>query len=322
MKILTPFLCVFLAACGPSDKSFVSIGTGSQTGVYYPAGNNIKKIVEAVPGNTLNISVAASGGSVENINNVLQKSVTFGIAQADRQFQAFKGLANWENDPKQDLRFVFSLHPEVVTLVAAADSGIETVADLAGKRVNLGSPGSGHRGNAEAILKTAGISLDDLKAESMNVSECAQKLQDGLIDAYFYTVGHPAGSITEATTGRRNVRFVPIANMGDLIASAPYYTETQVPVERYEQALQEGEVPSIGMLTTVVTHADTPEDIVYTLVKALFENLDSLRQQHPALQGLTATGMLRGGQAPLHPGALKYYLEAGLIEKPPPSPSP
>lgn len=320
MKSWCPLLFLFLAACGNSDKTFVSIGTGSQTGVYYPAGNAIKKIVEAAPGHDLNISVAASGGSVENINNVLQKSVTFGVAQADRQFQAHHGLSNWEGDPAEDLRFVFSLHPEVVTLVAAVDSGIASIGDLKGKRVNLGSPGSGHRGNAEAILKTAGISLDELRAESMSAGECAQKLQDGFLDAYFYTVGHPAGAITEATTGRRKVRFVPIEGMDSLIASAPYYTRTFVPVEKYEQAVQEGKVPSIGMLTTVVTHADTPEETVYALVKALFENLDDLRAQHPALGGLTAEGMLLGGQAPLHPGALKYYLEAGLIAPPPDAP--
>lgn len=314
MKVFASFLCLLLAACGSSDKTFVSIGTGSQTGVYYPAGNAIKKIVESVPDNTLRVSVAASGGSVENINNVLQGSLTFGVAQADRQFQAFHGLSNWEDAPAEELRFLFSLHPEVVTLIAAADSGIETIEDLRGKRVNLGGPGSGHRGNAEAILETAGIPLDALQAESMHVGECAGKLQDGLLDAYFYTVGHPNGSITEATTGRRKVRFVPIENMDKLIAAAPYYSKARVPAKRYEQAIQEGEVPSIGMLTTVVTHADIPENTVYTLVKAVFENLDDLRKQHPALQALTAEDMLRGGHAPLHPGALKYYLEAGLIE--------
>jgi TRAP transporter TAXI family solute receptor len=305
--------CGLLAGCGSSDKTFISIGTGGQTGVYYPTGNAIKRIVESTPGHRLHLSVAASGGSVENINNVIRQSVTFGVAQADRQFQAFQGEGNWENNPQTDLRFVFSLHPEVVTLVAAADSGITSVQNLRGKRVNLGSPGSGHRGNATAILATAGIPLDDLQAESLQAAECAQKLQDGVIDAYFYTVGHPAGSITESTTGRRKVRFVPINQMETLLQAAPYYTATRVPVELYPQAVQEGEVPSIGMLTTVVTHADTSDETVYTFVKAVFERLDDLRPQHPALQSLTPEGMLRGEHAPLHPGAKRYYQEAGLL---------
>ncbi|MGA0369407.1 MAG: TAXI family TRAP transporter solute-binding subunit, partial [Kiritimatiellia bacterium] len=238
----------------------------------------------------------------------------FGIAQSDRQFQAYHGLSNWQGDPQSELRFVFSLHPEVITLIAAADSGIETVADLKGKRVNLGSPGSGHRGNALAILQTAGLDPEtDLQAESLTVAECAAMLQDNRIDAYFFTVGHPNGSITEASTGRRKVRFVPITGMEPLLADAPYYAVTRVPAELYPQAVQVGEVSSIGMLTTLVTRSDTPDEIVYAVVKAVFEQLDTLRIQHPALQGLTPEGMLKGGNAPLHPGAEKYFREAGLL---------
>ncbi len=317
--ITVVLLSLLLTGCG-SDKTFVSIGTGSPTGVYFPAGNAIKKSVEAAEGNTLRISVANTGGSVENINNIMNQSMTFGFAQADRQYQAFNGEANWEGEPQESLRFVFSLHPEVVTLIAASDAGITSVADLTGKRVNIGSPGSGQRGNAEAILNTAGIPLDDIQAESMSAGECASKLQDGLLDAYFYTVGHPNGSITEVTTGRRAVQFIPITGMETLIASAPYYTATTVPIDLYDRVKQEGPVPTIGMLTTVVTHLDTPEETVYQLVKEVFENLDALRAQHPALQKLTPEGMLKGGHAPLHPGALKYYLEAGLVDPAPSGP--
>lgn len=316
MKVLTVCLSLFLlCSCGNSQRSiFVSIGTGSQTLVYYPVGGAIKKLVEDVPDNTLNVSVKASRGSVQNINDVMNGSVTFGIAQSDRQFQAYNGLETWEGKPQKNLRFVFSLHPEVVTLMAADDSGIRSVADLRGKSVNLGSPGSGHRGNALAVLKAAGLDPDkDMHAESLTVGECAGMIQDNRIDAYFITVGHPNGSITEATTGRRKVRFIPITGMEKLIETSPYYATTRVPAELYPQAVQDGEVPSIGMLTTLVTRTDTPEDIVYTLVKAVFENLDELKEQHPALQGLTQEGMLKGGNAPLHPGAEKYYREAGLL---------
>jgi uncharacterized protein len=315
-KILSLSLTVLLSACGNSQpRTFISIGTGSQTGVYYPVGGAIKKLVEDAPENTLNVSAKASLGSVQNIQDVMNGSVTFGIAQSDRQFQAYNGLDNWEGDPQSELRFVFSLHPEVITLIAADDSGIRSLADLKGKRVNLGSPGSGHRGNAEAILASLGINPDEeMHAESLTVGECASRIQDNQLDAYFYTVGHPNGSITEASTGRRKVRFVPITGMEKLIADAPYYAVTRVPVERYPQAVQDGEVPSVGMLTTLITRSDTPDEIVYALVKAVFENLDALKLQHPALQGLTPEGMLLGGNAPFHPGAEKYYREAGLLK--------
>ncbi|WFB34899.1 TAXI family TRAP transporter solute-binding subunit [Kiritimatiellota bacterium B12222] len=312
--ILAALTLLFLSSCGNSQR-FISIGTGSQTGVYYPVGGAIKQLVEDAPGNTLNVSAKASLGSVQNINDVMNGSITFGIAQSDRQYQAYNGLSNWNGDPQTDLRFVFSLHPEVITLIAAEDSGIVTAADLKGKRINLGSPGSGHRGNAIAILETLGIDPDeDIQAESLTIKECASMIQDNRIDAYFFTVGHPNGSITEATTGRRKVRFIPITGMESLIETSPFYAETQFPVKLYPQAIQTGEVESIGMLTTLVTRSDTPDDIVYAVVKAVFENLDSLKEQHPALQGLTPEGMLKGGNAPLHPGAEKYYQEVGLLE--------
>lgn len=284
------------------------------TGVYYPVGGAIKKLVEDVEGNALRVSAKASLGSVQNINDVMNGSITFGIAQSDRQFQAFAGLSNWDGKPQTELRFVFSLHPEVITLIAAEDSGITSVADLKGKRVNLGSPGSGDRGNALAILAAAELDPEeDLQAQSLTVAECASRIQDNQIDAYFFTVGHPNGSITEATTGRRKVRFVPVTGMEKLIEDSPYYATTRVPVDLYPQAVAHGEIETIGMLTTLVTRSDTPDDIVYTLVKAVFENLDTLKIQHPALQGLTPEGMLKGGNAPLHPGAEKYYREAGLL---------
>lgn len=303
-----------MAACGgSSSRTFVSIGTGSQTGVYYPVGGAIKQLVEEAAGSSLSVSAKASRGSVQNINDVLSGAATFGIAQADRQYQAVHGLTNWQGEPQEELRFVFSLHPEVVTLIAATDSGIATLKDLAGTRVNLGSPGSGHRGNALAILAAAGLDSEtDLQAESLTVGECASMLQDNRIDAYFYTVGHPNGSITEASTGRRTVRFVPVTGMDALIEASPFYTTTRVPTEFYERA-EQGDVESIGMLTTFVTRAAVEDETVYTLVKAVFENLDLLRQQHPALSSLTPEGMLQGAHAPLHPGAERYYREAGLL---------
>lgn len=316
MKLFTLLLSLFLVcSCGNSERSiFISIGTGSQTGVYYPVGGALKKLVEDAPENSLKVSAKASRGSVQNINDVMNGSITFGIAQSDRQFQAVQGLSNWEGEPQAQLRFVFSLHPEVITLIAAEDSGITSISDLEGKRVNLGSPGSGHRGNAMDILNAAGLDPnEDIQAESLTVGECAGMIQDNRIDAYFYTVGHPNGSITEASTGRRKVRFVPITGMEKLIEDAPYYAQTTVPVELYPQAVQEGNVPSIGMLTTLVTRSDTPDEIVYALVKAVFEDLETLKIQHPALQGLTPEGMLKGGNAPLHPGAEKYFREAGLL---------
>jgi TRAP transporter TAXI family solute receptor len=256
---------------------------------------------------------------VFNINAVMSGDLDFGIAQSDLQYQAVKGLGDWEEKgPQSELRAVCSLHPEAVTLVAAVDAGIETLDDLIGKRVNIGNPGSGQRANSIDVLTSAGIDWrEDIRAEGLKASECASMLQDGRIDAFFYTVGHPAGAITEATAGRRKVRIVPITGMEALLESAPYYAETVIPVALYPNAANTEDVPTIGVLTTLVTSADVPADVVHTLTRALFENLDEFKEQHPAFAGLTAEGMLKGLTAPLHEGAMRYYLEAGLIEDDP-----
>lgn len=305
-----------LVACSQSTDTFVSIGTGSQSGVYYPVGNAIRTIVEGQEGGTVRVTVQSTAGSVYNLNKLMDGDLDFGIAQADRQFQAFNGKdqAEWEGKPHTQLRSVFSLHPEIVTLVAADDSGIRTVADLAGKRVNIGSPGSGQRGNAEDVLRAAGLSIDDLQAETFKIGECASMLQDGRIDAYFYTVGHPNGSLLEATNGSRKVRFVPITGMEALLKERPYYVVAKLPVESYPKAVQDGEVVSIGMGTTFNTRADVAEDVVYQVVKAVFTDFENFQKQHPALGGLSKEGMLKGLNAPLHPGAEKYYKEAGLLK--------
>ena len=309
-----------LTGCGDSSgnkkkTAFVSIGTGSETGVYYPAGGAIAEIVNqstAIHG--VKASAQTSKGSVDNINSVLAGNIQFGIAQSDAQFNAVQGLAAWESNPQSGLRSIFSLHPEAVTLVAAVDSGINTLADLKGKRVNLGEPGSGTRGNAEAVLKTAGIALSDLAAaESLNAREAPRVLQDNRIDAFFYTVGHPAGAIKEATSGTRALKFISITGMDDLLKQYPYFRKTTINKEFYPKAQGEN-AETFGFITTVVTSADVSEDVVYNVVKSVFENLDAYKSKHPALKNLKAEEMVKGGTAQLHPGAERYFKEAGLVQ--------
>jgi hypothetical protein len=306
-----------LGGCKKAEHA--RIGTGSQTGVYYPAGGAIAKRVHATNGDHgIKVSVLVTGGSVYNINAVLSGDLEFGICQPDRQFQACNGLAEWsERGPQDDLRAVCSLHREIVTLVCADDTGAKTLDDLKGLKVNIGNPGSGQRGNALAIFQAVGIDPEkDIQAESLKPAESAQMLQDGKIDAFFYTVGHPNGAIKEATAGqRRTVRFIPITGMDKLLADAPYYTPAAIRVgELYPKAVHDAnEVMSIGMPATLVTSARVPEEMVYVVTKALFEGLEEFRQAHPAFADLTPEGMLQGHTAPFHDGAKKYFQEAGLM---------
>ncbi len=296
---------------------FVTVGTGGITGVYYPTGGAISKMINKKRKKYgIRCTVESTAGSVFNVNAVMAGDLDFGIVQSDRQYQAIHGMAEWKAaGPQKDLRAVFSIHPEAVTLVAAEDAGIKTIKDLRGKRVNIGNPGSGQRQNSIDALSAAGIDYKkDLHAEQVKASEAAGLLQDGRIDAFFYTVGHPSGAIKEATAGNRKVGIVPITDTTTLLDRYPYYAPAAIPVKFYPGAINDKDVPTFGVKATFVTSSKVPDEIVYAITKEVFENLDQFKKLHPAYEVLTAKGMLQGLSAPIHPGAMKYYREKGLLK--------
>jgi uncharacterized protein len=319
---------LFLASCGcspdpvagavvaaPPKTIFVQFGTGGETGVYYPVGGAIAALVNETTQDTgLRAAHEPTKGSVYNINNVLSGGLQFGLAQSDRQYQAVKGEAEWKDKPQADLRFVCSLHPEVITVVAEAS--ITSMDELKGRRVNIGDPGSGQRQNAIDLLQSLGIDPDkDIVPEGIKAAEAARVLQDGRIDAFFYTVGHPNGAISEVAAGTRKIRLLPVLGGDALLARYPFYARVEIPAGTYPDAVDGAKaVPSIGMLTTLVTSATVAEPTVYAVTRAIFTGLDRLRAAHPALRGLTAEAMLSGRTAPFHPGAERYLREAGLLK--------
>ena len=299
-----------------AKTTFVTIGTGGITGVYYPTGGAIARIVNKkrkVYG--IRCTVESTGGSVFNVNAIMAGDLEFGVVQSDRQFQAIKGMAEWEDKgPQKDLRAVFTIHPESITLVAADDAGIKSINDLRGKRVNIGNPGSGQRQNSIDALDNAGINFEaDLKAEGVKAAEAPGLLQDGRIDAFFYTVGHPSGAIKEATAGRRKVHFVPITGVEKLLSKYPYYAKAQIPIKLYPGATNQSDVDTFGVKATFVTSAKVPDRVVYAVTKEVFDNFEAFKKLHPAYEVLTKENMLEGMSAPIHPGAMKYYKEAGLM---------
>ena len=325
LTILTIALVVGLALTMggmPADvqakTTFVTIGTGGITGVYYPTGGAIAKMVNAKRKEYgIRATVESTGGSVFNVNAIMSGDLEFGVVQSDRQYQAINGEegSEWAGNPQPDLRAVFSIHPESVTLIASVESGVKTIMDLKGKRVNIGNPGSGQLGNSKDALEAVGINYEtDLNAEFVKAAEAPGLLQDGRIDAFFYTVGHPNGAIKEATAGATKVRFVPIEGPGidELITKKPYYAKSVVPVDQYPTAVNDADVPTFGVKATFVTSAKVSEDVVYAITKEVFENFESFKKLHPAYAVLTKEGMLAGLSAPIHPGAMKYFKEAGL----------
>ena len=302
--------------CARAKSTFVTIGTGGITGVYYPTGGAIAKMVNRTK-KTHNIRavVESTAGSVFNIDAIVAGRIEFGLVQSDRQFQAINGLAEWKDrGPQTTLRSVFSIHPEAVTLIAAADSGIKNIRDLKGKHVNIGNPGSGQRQNAIDALNAAGVDYKkDLSVESFRAIDAPGMLQDKQIDAFFYTVGHPSGAIKEATSGARKVIIADITHVDALLKDFPYYSKTVIPIKLYPGAVNTKDIQTIGVKATLVTSANVPDEVVYSLTKAVFENFDDFKKLHPAYSSLTKESMLTSLSAPMHPGAIQYFKEAGLL---------
>jgi len=238
-----------------------------------------------------------------------------GVAQSDWQYHAYNGTSKFEEaGPNKELRAVFSVHPEPFTVVARKDSGIKTFDDLKGKRVNIGNPGSGQRGTMEVVMATKGWTNDDFTLVSeLKAAEQSQALCDNKIDAMIYTVGHPNGSIKEATTSCDTVLVsVSGPEIDKLVADNAYYRKAVIPGGMYTGSPDD--VSTFGVAATFVSSTNTPEGTVYQVVKAVFDNFDDFRKLHPAFGHLTKEEMTKDGlSAPLHDGAAKYYKEAGLM---------
>jgi len=323
MKKLFLALCLGAAATLGSgaaiaaEQQFISIGTGGVTGVYYPTGGAICRLVNKNrKEHGIRCSVESTGGSVYNINTIRAGELEFGVAQSDWQFHAYHGTSKFEEKGAfEKLRAVFSVHPEPFTVVARADAGIKNFEDLKGKRVNIGNPGSGQRGTMDVVLEAMGWTTGDFAAASeLKAAEQSQALCDNNIDAMIYTVGHPSGSIQEATTACDSVLVnVTGPAIDKLIADNAYYRTATIPGGMYRG--NDADTTTFGVGATFVTSADVSEDVVYEVVKAVFENFDAFKKLHPAFANLKPEEMAQDGlSAPLHPGAEKYYKEAGILK--------
>lgn len=298
-----------------ADESFVTIGTGGQTGVYYVVGQSICRLVNrGAAQHGIKCTAPSTGGSIDNINAIKNGDRQMGVAQSDWQFHAYNGSAKFEGDKYEKLRAVFSVHGEPFTVVARGDASIKTFEDLKGKRVNIGNPGSGQRATMDVVLNAMGWSVDDFAlASELKSAEQAGALGDNKIDAMVFTVGHPAGSIQEATTTTEaNIVAVDNAAIAKLVADNPYYAKATIPGGMYKGT--DSDVATFGVKATFVSSSDVPEETIYQVVKAVFDNFDRFKKLHPAFADLKEEDMIKGGlSAPLHDGAVKYYKERGWM---------
>lgn len=293
---------------------FVTIGTGGVTGTYYPTGGAICRLVNKYKKETkIRCSVESTGGSVYNINTIKNGELDFGIAQSDVVYQASNGTGKFEGKTVKKLKSVMAIYPELLTLVTRKDSNINTIADVKGKRINLGNPGSGNEATALTLFDASGIKKSDLKfAGALKASEMPDALRDNKIDGYFYMVGHPTANIKDATNSV-DVKITPLKgdNIDALIKKYPYFAKADVPAGMYKG--NPDAIPTFGVKAVLVTSDDVSEKAVYTTVKAILENFDKFKKLHPAYNNITKESLLDGLSAPLHEGAKKYFKEAGLL---------
>ena len=299
-----------------AEQTFVTIGTGGVTGVYYPTGGAICRLVNKKrKEHGIRCSTESTGGSVFNLNTIRAGDLDMGVAQSDWQYHAYHGSSKFKDKgANRELRAIFSVHPEPFTVVARADSGIRNFGDLKGKRVNVGNPGSGQRGTMEVLMEASGWKMSDFAlASELKSSEQSMALCDNKIDAMVFTVGHPSGSIKEATTSCDSVLVNVTGSAVDmLVAENDFYRTATIPGGMYSGNVNDTKTFGVG--ATFVTSTRTPEDVIYQVVKAVFENFDSFRKFHPAFRNLDKRQMIKDGlSAPLHAGAVKYYKEAGLM---------
>jgi TRAP transporter TAXI family solute receptor len=315
---LTSVLLATLAAGivpAQSQQQFISIGTGGVTGVYYPTGGAICRLVNKNrKEHGIRCSAESTGGSIYNINTIRAGELEFGVAQSDWQYHAYHGTSKFENQGKfEGLRAVFSVHPEPVTIIAHDDSGISNITDFKGKRVNIGNPGSGQRGTWEAIEAALGWERSDLKlAAEMKSAETGQAVCDRKIDAYFWLVGHPS-ALTQESLSTCDAHLVNATGdaIDKLVADNSFYRTATIPAGMYNN---ESEITTFGVGATFVSRADVPDEVVYVVVKAVFDNFDNFKKLHPAFGNLKPEEMISDSlSAPLHDGAAKYYKERGWM---------
>lgn len=299
------------------QTKFVTIGTGGVTGVYYAAGGAICRLVNKDrTKHGLRCSVESTGGSVFNANAIRAGELDMGVVQSDVQYSAVKGEGQFKAaGPSGDLRAMFSMHPEPMTVVVRKELNAQSLTDLKGKRFNIGNPGSGHRSGADDLLAAFGMKTSDLGlASELKADEHGPALCDGKIDGFVFAVGHPSANIQDPTTAC-GAKLLTLQGDGvnKLVAQHSYLAKATIAGGTYPNNPQA--THTYGVLATFVTSAKTPPDTVYAVVKQVFDNFDDFKKLHPALAHLKPEEMVANGlTAPLHEGAARYFKEKGWLK--------
>jgi len=292
----------------PAEMQYCTIGTGGVNGVYYPVGTEISTIINSYSENSRLKAIAKTSynASEFNIIDVLNKDLTCGISQADDLFDAYR-----KHPEGKQLRALFTLHTEAVTLLATQKSRIKSYKDLKGKRVRTGTSSNSNQ-DIKKILEAEGVTFSDLKQVNAKSVLCPNLIQKGIIDAYLFTVGHPNDNTAYALSGKNKVNIIPLSQQAiiKLLKKYPYYSRVSILLSSY--LLSAKKIDTVGVKATFFTSKDADDKEIYNITKEIFTNLDRLIASNPALQSLKKKDMVKDILIPIHKGALRYYKEVGL----------
>ena len=299
-----------------AQQKFVTIGTGGVTGVYYVAGGAICRLMNKERAkHGIRCSVESTAASVYNVNTIKAGELDFGVAQSDVEYNAVKGLAQFkEGGPHTELRAVFSVFPEALMVASRKEANVKKFEDFKGKRFNVGNPGSGTRATIDMLMAASGMKNADFTLTSeLKPDEHGAALCDNKIDGFSFVVASPAANIQDPTTtcGAKLVNITGPA-VDKLVKENPYFAYATIPGGMYPG--NPDAVKTFGVVASFVTSSKVPDNVVYAMVSAVFDNFDEFKKLHPALANLDPKEMIKNGiSAPLHNGAVKYYKEKGWM---------
>ncbi|QBP41678.1 TAXI family TRAP transporter solute-binding subunit [Paenisporosarcina antarctica] len=308
-----------LSACGSGSSSdsdgssekeeeykFLSIVTGGTTGTYYALGGTLAQIIKTETG--VDTTAEVSQASAANMTALKDGKAEIAFVQTDIAYYATAGEFMFEGDAIDSISAIGALYPETVQLVTISKTGITSYDDLRGKKVSVGAPGSGTFANAEQLLEIHGMTMDDIQAQNLDFGESQESIQSGQIDAAFITSGTPTGAV-ESLNALSEVVIVPVedAKADELLEKYPYYAKETIPAGTYGMT---EEVPTVSVLAMLAVSNELPEDLVYDITKAIYENTDKI--MHPKGEFIKAETALDGIDIDVHPGAQKYFDEAGV----------
>lgn len=322
-KVLTVFLVSLLivgliAGCGgggdkkpAAQTTKMILATGGTAGTYYPFGGSIAQIWNTKAQN-VNVTAQSTGASIENLRLVNKKEAELAIVQSDMMDYAFNGKESFK-EKLANIRGIGILYPEIIQVVVRGDSGINSIADLKGKKVGVGAPGSGTEANFRQLIDIYGLDYKVLSPQYLSFSESSDRFKDNQIDAFIVVAGIPNSAIQDIAT-QHNVKVLTVTD--DMVAKLgqkyPFLAPATIPANTYKG--QTAEVKTVAVMATLIVNSEVKEDVVYSITKALFDNQADLAKAHAKGKELSSEQAVKGMSIPLHPGAAKYFKEKGILK--------